>query len=94
MFVKCRRHVGVVANLFCEGFRSFELRRQLRRSEHRHIGNGQTVRQPIDQWPFGPDHHQINVIIRAEPDHGSVILRVKIDQRRMLRNPGVAGRGI
>ena len=88
------RDIRRTANLFGEVFRSLKLRCKSGRPEDRHFGNCQTVGEPIDQRPFGSDHHQINVMVDAKDDDSGMVLDIKINQRRHLAYSGVARRGI
>ena len=52
------------------------------------------IGHPGDQRRFGADHDEANGLRPNEVDHRGVIRRVEGDARRMVRDAGVAWRGI
>lgn len=82
------------AEILGEALRSFELRSCGAWPEHGNAGIAQRIRQAIDKRPFRPDHHEPDVVARAEGGYGGMIGNVEIGQCRLFGNAGVAGRGI
>ena len=88
------RDVGAAAQILSEALRSFQLRGGLVGAEDGDAGGAQAVGKPVDQRRFGADHDQANGLRPHEIDHRGVIRRVEGDARRMVRDAGVAWRGI
>ena len=76
-----------------ERLRALELRGRLARTEHRDAARAQRVGDAGDERRLGPDHDEVDgVLVREHRDRGRVV-RVEGDERRILRDAGVAGGG-
>ena len=64
------------------------------RPEDGNADRADIVGEAIDQRHFGADHDQPDLLATDEIDDRAVIRHVERSDRRMLRDAGVAGRGI
>ena len=82
------------AQVLGEAFRPFELGGCLRRPEDADTGGPQVISDARHQRSLRPDDDQIDVLLAAEGGDRAVIGNVERDDRRLLGDAGIAGRGI
>ena len=87
------RHARGIHDPLRERLRALELRGGLAGAEHRDAALAQRVGDTGDERSLGADHDEVDgVLVREVGDRGRVV-RVEVDEGRVLRDAGVAGGG-
>ncbi len=83
------RHAGLVHDPLRERLRALQLRGRATGAEHRdavlahHVGDARHERR------LGSDDHEIDVVLVGELPHRGAVHGIHLDERRVLRDPGV-----
>ena len=88
------RNAELGAQILGESLRAFELRRRLLRPEALDSRRREIIYQTGDQRRFRPDDDEIDRVVRAEADDGSMVGDGERDALGDLRNSAVPGRTI